>query len=79
MTKRPDEPCTVERTDSALIGDQIMVSLSDKSKVALVLDVHDLNAIIDALANVPCQSSKQRAILRDIEQLRDVAFPNRKR
>lgn len=68
-------PCSVDYVGHKIIEQQVMASLSDKGKVALVLDVDGLGTIIAALEYSPeGWGAKRSEMLRDLKQLRSEAF-----
>jgi len=69
------EKVKLELASRAIIESQLLVTLSDKSKVACVFDNHDLDALIAALAFLDGdQTSTQRSLLSDLRELRAAAF-----
>lgn len=74
MSQKHNKPCSVEQSSRRIIENKLLDSLSDDSKVALVCDLSDLNALIDALSRMAAPTEKQASMRRDLMQLRKVAF-----
>jgi hypothetical protein len=67
--------CSITLCGSEMIQKQLLVSLSDKSKVACIFDRDDLDAMVAALRFVPePHTLKQKMLLHDLLQLRRAAF-----
>ena len=79
MTDEEPKPLRVTLESSEMIAEQILVELSNKDKVALVLDRNGLTAIIDALENTHLPTAKQTSMWKDLVILRSAAFGGRKR
>ena len=59
-------------TSREVIENQLLVSMEDKSKVALILTCDDLTMLIDALAYAI--DDKRTQMRRDLQELRHKAF-----
>lgn len=67
--------CAIRLCASEMIENQLLVALSDKAKVAIVLDVDDLHELIAALSErAPVSKTKRRSMAHDLRQLRCAAF-----
>jgi hypothetical protein len=78
MGIKKHQKCTEENVGREVIANQLLISLEDKSKVALLITEKDLNLIIAALllseTNRMAFNLAYRAMRLDLEQLRDAAF-----
>lgn len=70
--------CTEEHVSRSVIENKLLVSLGDKSKVALLLDKNDLDLIIGALllseSNRMAMPTQYKEMRKGLEQLRAAAF-----
>lgn len=71
---------TIEEAPREIIGEQLLMALDDKSKVALVFSKEDLDELIDALHRAKFHTKagvtkRQATMLEDLHDLRDAAFP----
>ncbi len=84
MNQPNSESNRIELVSHSIIEHQLMTSLSDKSKVAILADKEDLDALIDALNTTlifgpaGTASSIFRELHAGLKQLRCEAFENRK-
>lgn len=67
-------PCSIVRVEHEIIEQQVLMSLSDKAKVALVLDARGLSEIIHAFEDSGFTSDYRTGMLRDLKQLKQAAF-----
>jgi len=73
-------PCEEVYTSQRDIQSQLLDSLTDKNKVALLLDEDDLDMLIDALEDVANDTTrsncrqKRLKFLHDMRQLKKVTF-----
>lgn len=74
-TPLSDAPaCSIVPVSREIIGDQLLVALDDKSKVAVVCDQHDIELLMFALSScrgLPMECGK---MWQDLKKLRDAAF-----
>ena len=72
-------PCSVEMTNRQVIENQLLASLDDKSKVAILASEEDLDTLIAALMlserNRMAMPSKWKELRAGLEQLKAAAFP----
>jgi hypothetical protein len=71
-------PCSVESVNRQVIENQLLTSLCDKSKVAILATEEDLTLLIGALKCVSCHDPAARAakeMCADLQQLKAAAFP----
>ena len=71
------QACTVESVNRTVIDGQLLAALDDKSKVAILATVDDLNLFIEALTPMWAHTKAQE-MLADLKQLKMAAFPNEK-
>ena len=72
MAKKKE--CKVVSTPQMIIKKQLLASLTDEGKVALILDLKDLHALIHAL-EATNKINDPNELLKDLKQLRRLAFP----
>ena len=69
----------IVKTTRTVVEKQLLDSLSDKTKVAILCDKQDLETLIAALllseTNRMAMPAKWRDLRLGLEQLRDAAFP----
>jgi hypothetical protein len=74
----PVKPCTVETATRPMIDKQIMTSLQDGDKAAILCTREDLDLMIEAFERAysqePVQISRFAAFLADLRQFRDATF-----
>jgi hypothetical protein len=72
-------PCSVESVNRQVIENQLLTSLCDKSKVAILATEDDLRMLINALKThsmcYPGWAKKNSEYVADLEQLKSAAFP----
>jgi hypothetical protein len=73
-----ESKCTVEKTSRQVIENQLLSSLEDKSKVALLCTREDLDILISAVrlssGNPKALSAKWQEFAADLIELRKAAF-----
>ena len=69
-----ERACRVERTGHEIIEHRLLMAMSDKGKVALVLDAEGLETLITSLECVPVKCGRRVEMLEDLKQLRREAF-----
>ena len=68
-----ERACRVERTGHEVIEHRLLMAMSDKGKVALVLDAEGLETLITSLECVPVKCGRRIEMLEDLKQLRRAA------
>ena len=71
------EKCIEERVGRDILENQLLVSLSNKNKVAILLDKADLELLISGLVLAETNRmamGRHREFRQDLEQLKKVAF-----
>ena len=72
-------PCSVESVNRQVIENQLLTSLCDKSRVAILATEEDLEILIAALLlaenNRMAMPTKYKEMRADLEQLKAAAFP----
>lgn len=72
MTDKVRKPCTVLESSRAIFEEKLLASLSDESKVAMILDRADLDLLIMGLDTLTPE--RARELSGDMQQLRRAAF-----
>ncbi len=72
MKKKHGE-CAIRQCRTEMIERKILISLSDESKVVLILDLEMLTDLIEAL-DAAGETARQKGLNHDLRQLRRAAF-----